>query len=78
MLQVQQLLTQTEHCISDGSNGGKASNYKITFIIWQSRLHRNSKPVDLDGSKVYDGTNTVFASELSVVPSTLIGSEQQL
>ena len=62
--------------LGDGSNGGKASNYSITLSSGNHAYSVTAKPVDLDGSKVYDGTNTVLASELSVVPSTLIGSEQ--
>ena len=62
--------------LGDGSNGGKASNYTITLSSGNHAYSVTTKPVDLDGSKVYDGSNTVLASELSVVPSTLIGSEQ--
>ena len=58
----------------DGSNGGKASNYKITLSSDNHAYTVTQKPLGLSGSKVYDGTDVVLASELPTVTG-LIGSE---
>ena len=60
--------------LADGSNGGKASNYKITLSSGNHAYTVTQKPLGLSGSKVYDGTDVVLASELPTVTG-LIGSE---
>ena len=60
--------------LADGSNGGKASNYKITLSSGSHEYTVTQKPLGLSGSKVYDGTDVVLASELPTI-SKLIGSE---
>ena len=59
---------------SSGSDGGKASNYKITLSSGNHAYTVTQKPLGLSGSKVYDGTDVVLASELPTVTG-LIGSE---
>ena len=60
--------------LGNGSNGGLASNYKITLSSGNHAYTVTQKPLGLSGSKVYDGTDVVLASELPTVTG-LIGSE---
>ena len=60
--------------LADGSNGGKASNYKITLTSDDHAYTVTQKSLGLSGSKVYDGTDVVLASELPTITG-LIGSE---
>ena len=53
--------------LADGSNGGKASNYKITLTSDDHAYTVTQKSLGLSGSKVYDGTDVVLASELPTV-----------
>ena len=55
----------------DGSGGGLASNY--TLIGGSQSISVTKRPVVMSGSREYDGTNTISASEVSFVGT--VGSD---
>ena len=59
--------------LSNGLNGGLASNYTLTGGTHVLTI--NQKIINLTGSKVYDANTNASASDLSVDVSTLVGSE---
>ena len=73
MTSATQITSNGTLALADGTNGGKASNYKITLTSDNHAYTVTQKSLGLSGSKVYDGTDVVLASELPTVTG-LIGS----
>ena len=58
-------ITLTNVGLSDGSNGGKASNYTLNGVLGLS-ADITPKQLNLSGSRVYDATTVVNAADLSL------------
>ena len=57
--------------LEDGSGGGLASNYTLTG--GSQSVSVTKRPVVMSGSREYDGTNTISASDVSFVGT--VGSD---
>jgi filamentous hemagglutinin family protein len=67
-------VTVTGYTLSDGSNGGKASNYKITNATTTATIDKKALTVTADvADKVYDGSTAATASNATL--TGLVGSD---
>jgi filamentous hemagglutinin family protein len=76
VLEANQVTVQST-ALSDGGNGGKASNYSLAAGEVASNVHITAKPLTataVSGDKVYDG-NLRGSAVISIAGAGLVGSE---